>query len=106
MNIQFLWWKECPSHREAWARLQQVVAEMDVTAQVERIEITSDALAEQWQFRGSPTILIDGQDIDPAASTLPSRLTCRLYRTEDGRPSPMPTVEMIERAICSAQKRH
>lgn len=106
MHIHFLWWKECPSHPEAWARLQQALAEIDVAVQVERIEITSDALAKQWQFPGSPTILINGKDIDPAASTLPSRLTCRLYRTEDGRPSPVPTVEMIVRALYSAQKNH
>lgn len=101
MQIHFLWWKECPSHPEAWTRLQQVLAEMDVTAQVERIEITSDALAEQWQFPGSPTILINGTDIDPAASQFPARLTCRLYRTEDGRPSPVPTLDMIRDAIQS-----
>lgn len=104
MKIQFLWWQGCPSHPEAWTRLQQALANLAVDADVERIEVTSDALAQRLGFPGSPTIIIDGNDIDPAASEYPSRLTCRLYRTEDGRPSPVPARAMIERAIRSAQE--
>ena len=103
MQIQFLWWEDCPSHPEAWRRLQQVLAELAVTARVERVEIRTDAEAETWRFPGSPTILVDGRDIDPRASTQPARLTCRLYYTDEGRPSPLPPVTMIRRAVLTAQ---
>lgn len=105
MHIQFLWWDECPSHPEAWQRLQDVLAELQAEALVERIQVTTDEDAEKYGFPGSPTILVDGEDIDPAASRMPSRLTCRLYYQENGRPSPLPSREMIRRAIRSAQRR-
>ncbi len=103
MHIQFLWWEDCPSHPEAWQRLQAVLSALDVDVTVERIEVKTDADAEQRRFRGSPTILVNGTDIDLLAAQQPTRLTCRLYRTEDGRPSPVPSPEMIKRAIIEAQ---
>lgn len=103
MRIQFLWWADCPSHPEAWRRLNQVLDELGIRAEVERIEVRSDAEAEQWHFRGSPTLLVNGQDIDPRAGERPARLTCRLYFTDDGRPSPLPPVTMIRRALLAAR---
>jgi hypothetical protein len=103
MKIHFLWWEECPSHPDAWQRLQQVLDDLQVDAQVERCEVRTDEDAERWRFPGSPTILVDGKDIDPNASGVPSRLTCRLYFKEDGRPSPLPSYDMIKRAILAAQ---
>lgn len=100
--VQFLWWEECPSHRKAWARLQQVLEEEGVQAAIERIEVRTDEEAERWHFPGSPTIRINGQDIDPTARSQASRLTCRVYFTPEGRPSPLPPVEMIRRAVRAA----
>ncbi|MBN2304913.1 MAG: DUF2703 domain-containing protein [Anaerolineae bacterium] len=99
MKIQFLWWDGCPSHPEAWQRLQGVLAELGVETEIERIKIQTDEQAEQWHFPGSPTIRVDGQDIDPNAPIDAFRLTCRLYFKEDGRPSPLPSAAMIKRAI-------
>lgn len=101
MHIQFLWWEDCPSHPEAWQRLQTVLDDTGVAADVERIEITTEEQAETWRFPGSPTILVNGRDIDPSAPAA-YRLTCRLYFLEDGRPSPQPSAEMIRRAILHA----
>jgi hypothetical protein len=103
MDIHFLWWEGCPSHPEAWQRLQEALAELQVNAQVERVQVMTDEEAERWHFPGSPTILVNGQDIDPMASRQPARLTCRLYFKEDGRPSPLPSKKMIRRAILDAQ---
>ncbi len=103
MRIQFLWWEECPSHPEAWQRLQQVLDELGVDAEVERIEVRTDEEAKRWQFRGSPTIRVNNTDIDPHAAELPARLTCRLYHTEEGRPSPLPPRSMIKHAIIKAR---
>jgi hypothetical protein len=103
MQIQFLWWKDCPSHTEAWQRLHTVLDQLAVQPQVERIEIRTEAEAEQWRFPGSPTILVNGQDIDSDAPTV-YRLTCRLYFREDGRPSPLPSETMMKRAILNADK--
>ncbi len=104
MKIHFLWWEGCPSHPEAWQRLHEALQQLSLDVPVERIEIRTDDDAQQWHFPGSPTILVNGQDIDPRAGDTPARLTCRLYFKEDGRPSPVPSLDMIIRAL--EQARH
>jgi hypothetical protein len=104
MCIQFLWWADCPSHPEAWTRLRRVLDDLGLEIEVERIEIKTDEDAARWHFPGSPTILVNGHDIDPRADQAQARLTCRLYFLEDGRPSPLPSEEMIKQAIHTAQR--
>jgi hypothetical protein len=99
LNIHFLWWEGCPSHPEAWQRLQEVLSDMNLNTQPESVEVKTDEEAERWHFPGSPTILVNGQDIDPNAPILPARLTCRLYFGDDERPSPLPSKAMIQRAL-------
>ncbi len=105
MRIDFLYWAECPSHPEAWQRLLHALDALAIQAEVQRVEITTEEEAEHWSFPGSPTILVNGHDIDPAAGRLPARLTCRLYYRDDGRPSPLPPESMIRRALVVAQAR-
>jgi hypothetical protein len=99
-KIEFLFWEECPSHPEARRRLQEVMADMGIEAAVEEIEVLTDEDARRLQFPGSPTIRVNGADVDPAgASQMGSALTCRIYRLEDGRFSPIPSKEMIRQAL-------
>jgi hypothetical protein len=99
-RIEFLFWEDCPSHPQAWKLLQEVLAEIDLEATVERVEVVTDEDAERWQFPGSPTIRVGGSDVDPTgASQMGTALTCRVYVLEDGRFSPVPSREMIRRAL-------
>lgn len=98
-RIEFLYWDDCPSHPDALARLRQVVAEEGIEAPVEVIRIASQADADRHRFPGSPTIRINGEDLQPEGVQGQAMLTCRTYRTEDGRLSPLPTPTMIRRAL-------
>ena len=102
VQIQFLWWEGCSSWPGAWQRLNAVLTELGVSAEIDRIAITTDEQAVHWHFLGSPTIRVNDQDIDPAADQQPVRLSCRLYYKEDGRPSPLPSEAMIRRAVLKA----
>ena len=64
-------------------------------------EITTEAEAEREGFVGSPTVRIDGTDIEPVAGE-PVGLTCRLYRRADGRPSPVPDKQSVRDALAAA----
>lgn len=99
-KIEFLFWEDCPSHPEAWKRLHEVMAELDIEAPVEKIEVLTDEDADRLSFPGSPTIRVDGKDIDPAgAAQMGTALTCRVYVLQDGRYSPVPSREMIRQAL-------
>jgi len=99
VRITFLYFEDCPSHEAALARLRQVMAEEGIQAEIEIVKVETDEQAQSWRFVGSPTILIDGQDIDPLPADIQVALTCRAYRLEDGRISPLPSADMIRRAL-------
>ena len=102
-EIQFLFWEDCPSHPQAWRLLQEALTDAGLEATIARIEVVTDEDAERWQFPGSPTIRVGGVDVDPAgASQMGTALTCRVYVLEDGRFSPVPSREMIRRALLRA----
>lgn len=103
MRIDFLYWEECPSHEEALARLRAVLAEEGTAAEVVVTHVNTDEQAQALGFPGSPTIRLDGRDIQSeTAAAAGGRLTCRLYLLEDGRPSPLPSRETIRRAVRAA----
>lgn len=99
MKITFLYYEDCPSHEIALDRLRQVMAEEGVTAEIEIIKVETERQAQSLHFIGSPTIRINEQDIDPPPSNAHYALTCRAYRLEDGRISPLPSPDMIRRVL-------
>jgi hypothetical protein len=99
MTVELLWWDGCPSHPEALADLERVLREEGVPADVKRVEIEDDEQARRERFPGSPTIRIDGRDIVPPQEGEPYSLTCRVYRTRDGRVSPVPDPEDLRDAV-------
>lgn len=106
MHIDFLYWEGCPSHEEALGRLQVVLEEEGIDAELATIHVSTDAAARTLRFPGSPTIRVQGRDIQPeTAQTSVSGLTCRLYILDDGRPSPLPSAELIRRAVRAAAER-
>jgi hypothetical protein len=106
-KVEFLFWQDCPSHPGAYRLLQEVMGELGLQTEIERIEVLTDDDAERLNFPGSPTIRIDGADVDPAgAAQMGTALTCRIYSLEDGRISPVPSKEMVRQALSRNRSRH
>jgi hypothetical protein len=100
--IELLWWRGCPSAERAIeiTREQMTRAGLDPDALAVR-EIRDQAEAEAEGFPGSPTIRIDGRDVqDP--DDQPGGLTCRVYRLRDGRVSALPDPADIAVALAAA----
>lgn len=73
---------------------------MGLEAQISRIEVKTDEDAQRQGFCGSPTIRINSRDMDlEGAQAQRVGLSCRIYHTPDGRITPVPTEEMILKAI-------
>ena len=96
MKVELLYWDGCPSYPEARELLEEVVGD---AAEIEVREVTSEAEAEELRFPGSPTIRVDGRDVDAAGATGRPSLSCRLYHLPDGRVSPVPSRESLEAAL-------
>ncbi len=69
--------------------------------QVHVIEIATGESAEREQFVGSPTIRVDGEDVQ-APRDEPVGLNCRVYRLRDGRVSPLPDRDDVRAALVGA----
>jgi len=103
MKVRFLYSEECPSHDEALQRLRNILDEEQVEVDVEVVRVDTFEAAEKERYPGSPTIMIDGQDICPM-STAHYAPTCRVYILEDGRISPLPSASMIRKAVRAAKR--
>jgi hypothetical protein len=106
-RIELLWWDGCPSTDRALAQLRELMGEFGLRdAEVVMREILTEAQAAETGFRGSPTIQIDGVDVDPGGEPdAPNPLTCRVYHRRDGRISPIPDPVLVREALRAATTR-
>lgn len=95
MNISLLYFDGCPNWRQTDADLASLATEVDFTVTYQTVATIEDA--ERWQFRGSPTVLIDGTDPFAQPEDAPG-LACRIYQTPDGVAG-TPTIDMLRSAL-------
>ncbi|WP_311858269.1 hypothetical protein [Microbacterium aquilitoris] len=98
VKIQVLHIEDCPNWQEAGDRVRLVLDSIgrgDVP--VEFVLIRTGAEAVSSGFAGSPTILLDGQDLFPSQGNT-ADLACRVYLTERGFAG-APTVGQLERTL-------
>ena len=101
-HVELLFWEGCPSHREALSELRAAMAELGLDPETVVVrEVETGRQAETERFIGSPTIRIDGADVqDPGDE--PAGLTCRVYRRRDGRISATPDPADVRDALRAA----
>jgi hypothetical protein len=103
VTLELLYFDGCPGHRELLPALRELAGQHDVLL-TER-HITSTADAEQARFLGSPSVRVDGVDVEPGADERSDfGLKCRLYRSSDGQ-SGVPPQRWITQALQQAGER-
>ena len=76
-----------------------MLAFFEVPAEITTRQVESQAEAEELAFPGSPTIRIDGVDVDLAGAASRPSLSCRIYRRPNGTTSPLPSEFQIQAAL-------
>ncbi|NNL87410.1 MAG: hypothetical protein HKP27_17245 [Myxococcales bacterium] len=80
MGIELLYFRGCPHGDATRARLEEVLREEGLPHAIHSIDVQGDDEAARHQFIGSPSVRINGVDVDPAARTRSEwALGCRLY---------------------------
>ncbi|MDQ3850415.1 MAG: hypothetical protein M3296_07365 [Actinomycetota bacterium] len=91
MKLEVLYFDGCPGHRALLARLRELMARGGVAAAVEVRPVESVRAARRERFLGSPTLRIDGQDVEPGAHARSDYgLKCRLYPSQEGMRGTIP----------------
>lgn len=99
MRIELLYFDGCPSYQTLLPGLQALLQREGIEDEIELRPVESLDAAEEERFLGSPTVRIDGEDIDPdAASRSDFGIKCRLYRSDEGT-SGVPPERWIADAI-------
>lgn len=93
MEITLQHFNDCPNWLDTMERIERVVETTGIDADVRVQLVNTPEAAQAHNFRGSPTILVDGTD--PFANPdAPVGLACRVYLTPDGMAG-SPTVDQI-----------
>lgn len=108
IKIQILYFEGCPGYPKAKEAVLESVKELGVDAKIEEILIDTEEKAVQYKFLGSPTVRINGVDVEEAAyggksATSPKLkeeifFGCRVYHYE-GRQLHYPPKDLVKKAI-------
>ena len=66
-------------------------------ASIQEIAVTEESVARSLRFGGSPTVRVNGQDVEKAQEQ--TALACRLYSGGEG----LPSEESLRRALLAAR---
>ena len=92
LNIEVQYFLTCPNYKKALANVREFIQrnknDFDISFRETIVETIEDA--RRVKFRGSPTILVKGQDVEGVAENEFAALACRYY------PDGVPTDEKIK----------
>lgn len=98
LRIRVLYVEGCPNVDETVRLVRRLAGSPPWKAVIEEIAVVSQSDAVRHRFLGSPTVQVNGVDVDPAARDRTDfALSCRLY----GK-SGVPEAEMIVSALREA----
>ena len=103
MKVEVLYFDGCPNAEALVPHLRALLASNGVAANVELVQIEDIDAADRERFLGSPTVRIDGKDVEPGADQRRDfGLKCRLFGTPEGLRG-MPADEWVLAALQCAE---
>jgi hypothetical protein len=83
MDVSLLYFDGCPNHYDTRELLEALLDEAGWDGTIQLINVDSPERAKELEFRGSPTVLINGDD--PFLDTdAPVGESCRIYPIDGG----------------------
>jgi hypothetical protein len=101
MKVEFLYFKSCPSHKQALENLKAALRQARANADLILVNVDSPEKAEKVGFQGSPSIRINGEDLEGRDEA--PNYSCRLYNV-NGKAAFAPSKEAIVAKLESLMK--
>jgi len=103
MKVEIFYFSGCPNHVPAIDGVREALRLEGARGDMVEVEVKDAAVAQQVGFLGSPTIRVDGQDVEPAARAASDfGMTCRTY-IDRGQRTGVPPLEWIRAAVREAK---
>jgi hypothetical protein len=100
--VEVLTFPGCPNAEPAVALVTRVVDDLGISADIRRVDIPDETAAAEHRFLGSPTVRVDGRDVEPGTDERHGyALSCRVYRTASGVGA-LPNEEWLREALASS----
>jgi hypothetical protein len=102
--VEILYFDDCPNHEPAVALVERVDRELGTGAELRLVNVPDQETATRLRFLGSPTIRVDGVDVDPRTEERDDyALSCRIFSTDRG-PAGQPEERWLRDALATAAR--
>lgn len=98
MKVEVLYFEGCPNHAPALEMVRNVLKKEGIEADVTAVEVKDIETARTLQFLGSPSVRVDGVDIEPGRENDPPIFGCRTYAV-DGKTTGVPPEQWLVDAL-------
>jgi hypothetical protein len=104
MKIEVMYLAGCQNHEPTLRLVREILLQEGLEAEVSEIRIEDNRMIQETAFPGSPTVRINGRDIEKDIGLGGvAGLSCRTYR-ENHVTQPLPGRAMILRALREAEE--
>ena len=100
-TVEIFYFDGCPTWQRAVEQVRHVIAQagLQEEAAIQTVRVETDDQAKRARFLGSPTVRVNGQDVEPASQGRTDfGLQCRVYEY-GGRLSGLPSSDLIRTAL-------
>jgi len=86
--VEVLFFEGCPHAELAMSRAREAAAAASVRVEVQAVRIDTEEAAIEKRFLGSPSVRVNGEDVERSARDRPDfALQCRVYEIEGAPPT-------------------
>jgi hypothetical protein len=84
-RLEILYFDGCPNYQPTRALVERVATQLRIDPEIELVEVRDPDTAAGLRFLGSPTVRVNGRDVEPGAEERRDfAFSCRIYRSEGG----------------------
>jgi hypothetical protein len=103
-RVEILYFEGCPNHRPARALIERLARQLRIEPEIRLLEVADHDAAIELHFLGSPTVRVNGRDVEPGAEERRDfALSCRIFRSEHGV-AEQPHERWVRQALLEAGK--
>ncbi len=98
MKVEVLYFEGCPNFAPVMEMVRRILEREKIQAEIRAVEVADEKTADSLRFLGSPSVRVDGVDIEPGRENDSPFYGCRTYIVE-GKTTGMPPVEWLVAAF-------